>query len=82
MSVYVKLAILLKMKFMYFCTVPCMYDDIRDTLFADICNTKRDFCDLTVDSQFILIMSDPLCFKFVSKAMYCISKRRRCAMLR
>ena len=31
-----------------------MYDDIRDTLFADICNIKRDFCDLTVDSQFIL----------------------------
>ena len=59
-----------------------MYDDIRDTLFADICNTKRDFCDLTVDSQFILIMSDPLYFKFVSKAMYCILNRRRCAMLR
>ena len=59
-----------------------MYDDIRDTLFADICNIKRDFCDLTVDSQFILIMSDPLCFKFVSKAMYCILNRRRCAMLR
>ena len=58
------------------------YDDIRDTLFADICNIKRDFCDLTVDSQFILIMSDPLCFKFVSKAMYCILNRRRCAMLR
>ena len=59
-----------------------MYDDIRDTLFADICNIKRDFCDLTVDSQFILIMSDPLYFKFVSKAMYCILNRRRCAMLR
>ena len=59
-----------------------MYDDIRDTLFADICNIKRDFCDLTVDSQFILIMSDPQYFKFVSKAMYCILNRRRCATLR
>ena len=58
-----------------------MYDDIRDTLFADICNIKRDFCDLTVDSQFILITSDPLYFKFVSKAMYCILNRLRCAML-
>ena len=52
------------------------------TLFADIYNIKRDFCDLTVDSQFILIMSDPLCFKFVSKAMYCILNIRRCARLR
>ena len=59
-----------------------MYDDIRDTLFADICNIKRDFCDLTVDSQFIRIMSDPLYFKFVSKAMYCVLNRRRCSMLR
>ena len=59
-----------------------MYDDIRDTLFTVICNTKINFRDLPVDSQFILIMSDPLHFKFVSNPMYCILNRRRCAMLR
>ena len=63
MSVYVKLAI-------FFEDDSSMYDDIRDTLFTDICKLQRDFSDLPVDSQFILIMSDLLYFKFVSKAMY------------
>ena len=53
-----------------------MYDDIRDTLFADICNIKRDFCDITVDSQFILIMSDPLYFTtiFTDGGVRCFDK--------
>ena len=55
-----------------------MYDDIRDTLFTDICNIKKDFRDQPVDSQFILIMSDPLYFKFVSKAMYCNKQTAVC----
>ena len=52
-----------------------MFDDIRHTLFTDGCNIKSDFRDLPVDSQFISIMSDPRCFKFIAKAMYCIFKQ-------
>jgi len=62
-----------------FCT---MYSDIRDDLFQSICNINAEFFELTTERKFIYIMSNPDCYRVVSKALYNILNKRRYAEFR
>ena len=59
-----------------------MYSDIRDDLFQSICNINAEFFELTTERKFIYIMSNPDCYRVVSKALYNILNKRRYAEFR
>ena len=62
-----------------YCT---LYTDIRDQLFTEITEISCQFSTLTVDDQFLKVMSNSLYYRAASRAMYNILNRRRCSMLR
>ena len=59
-----------------------MYNEIREGLFVAISTIEINFRQLSIDTQFLEILSNPLYYRFVSKAMYAILNKRRYAMLR
>ena len=59
-----------------------MYNEIREGLFVAISTIEINFRQLPIDTQFLEILSNPLYYRFVSKAMYAILNKRRYAMLR
>ena len=62
-----------------YCT---LYTDIRDRLFTEISELSCHFSTLTIDDQFLQIMSNTQYYRAASRAMYNILNRRRCSMLR
>ena len=46
------------------------YDDIRAVAFESICRITPGFTNISNEDQFIDIMSNPLYYKIVSKAMH------------
>ena len=59
-----------------------IYDDIRDRLFTEICGISFQFRNLSLDNQFLQIMSNPQFYRAASRAMHNILNRRRCNMLK
>ncbi len=57
--------------------VCAIFDDIRCKVLEDIGNITEGFSNLSLDEQFIQIMSNPQYFKIVSKAMYNILNKKR-----
>ena len=52
-----------------------MYNEIRESLFVTISTIEINFRQLLIDNQFLEILSNPLYYRFVSKAMYAILKQ-------
>ena len=46
------------------------YDDIKTFVFKSICRIIPGFTNISNEDQFIQIMSNPLYYKIVSKAMH------------
>ena len=59
-----------------------LYDDIRNVLFDEICNITSNFLDLTMQEQFLEIMSNPRYYRIAAKVMYTILTRRHYAIYR
>ena len=59
-----------------------LYTDICDQLFTKISEILCHFSTLTIDDQFLQIMSNTQYYGAASRAMYNILNRRRCSMLR
>ena len=59
-----------------------MYRDIRHNLFNEITTVELDFREQSIDTQFLEILSNPLLYRSVSKAMHFILNKRRDVMLR
>ena len=67
----------------YHVLIQCtMYNEIREGLFVAISTIEINFRQLPINTQFLEILSNPLYYRFVSKAMYAILNKRRYAMLR
>ena len=62
-----------------YCT---LYTDIRGQLFAEISEIPCHFPTLTINYQFLQIMSNTQYYRAASRAMYNILNRRHCSMLR
>ena len=54
-----------------------LYADIRCNAIRGICQITADFTTLLLHEQFVEMMSNPLYYKIVSKAMYYILNTRR-----
>ena len=61
-----------------YCT---LYTDIRAQMFTEISEISCHFATLTVDDQFLQIMSNVQYYRAASRAMCNILNRRRCYML-
>ena len=54
-----------------------LYDDIRDQLILDVNNNNPSFQDLSLQERFIQLMSNPIYYRVLSKAIgYILNKRR------
>ena len=54
-----------------------LYDDIRNQLILDVNNINPSFQDLSLQERFIQLMSNPIYYRVVSKAIcYILNKRR------
>ena len=54
-----------------------LYDDIRDQLILDVNNINPSFQDLSPQERFIQLVSNPIYYRVVSKAIcYILNKRR------
>ena len=57
-----------------------VFDDIRLPFMVSISEFNRDFKNLPLQEQFTQIMSNPLYYKIVSKAMHSILNRKHVNM--
>ena len=57
-----------------------VFDDIRLQLIVSISEFNQDFKNLPLQEQFTQIMSNPLYYKIVSKAMHSILNRKHVNM--
>ena len=53
-----------------------LFNDIRSQFILQLNEVEQSFNDYTQEEQFIYVMSNPACYKIISKAMYFILSKK------
>ena len=53
-----------------------LFNDIRSQFILQLNEVEQSFNDYTQEEHFIYVMSNPACYKIISKVMYCILSKK------